>query len=133
MPITMSRRRRISRAWISMSVACAPWMPPLGWWSTIWKWGSDKRLPVVPPARINDAAPRRCRLGGGEIHAEVGDTPQRVRTQAGGGETQLHPGVVRPAALLLHRLPAAELPGQVQVEVGGRELQRGRKRDQLLG
>src|SRR5439155_8533936 len=38
MPITMSRRRRISRAWISMSVACAPWMPPLGWWSTIVQW-----------------------------------------------------------------------------------------------
>src|SRR5256885_12210146 len=81
----------------------------------------------------SDAPPRRCRLSGGEIQTEVGDTPERVRTKAGGGDAQLHPRVVRPAALLLDRLAAAELPSQVQIEVGDRELQRGRKRDQLLG
>src|SRR2546422_7538271 len=81
----------------------------------------------------SDAPPRRCRLSGGEIQTEVGDTPERVRTKAGGGDAQLHPRVVRPAALLLDRLAAAELPSQGQIEVGDRELQRGRKRDQLLG
>src|SRR5438105_10358898 len=81
----------------------------------------------------SDAPPRRCRLGCGEIHAEVGDTPERVRTQAGSGDAQLHARVVRPAALLLHRLATAQLPSQVEIQVGDRELQGGRKRDQLLG
>src|SRR3989454_6322041 len=81
----------------------------------------------------SDAPPRRCRLSGGEIQTEVGDAPERVRTKAGGGNAQLHPRVVRPAALLLDRLTAAELPSQVQIEVGDRELQRCGKRDQLLG
>ena len=39
-----------------MSVACEVRMPPLGWCSTIWQCGSESRLPLVPPTRINDAA-----------------------------------------------------------------------------
>src|ERR1700738_5245971 len=56
MPTMTSRSRRISRAWISISVACDCRMPPLGWCSTIWQCGNDNRLPFAPPTRINEAA-----------------------------------------------------------------------------
>src|SRR5256885_14157195 len=64
----------------------------------------------------SDAPPRRCRLGGGEIQTEIGDTPERVRPKAGGGDAPLHPRGGRPAALLLDRPTAAApaRPGQVE-------------------
>ena len=45
-----SRMRRISRAWMSMSVAC-PCTPPSGWWIMIRACGSANRLPFAPAAR----------------------------------------------------------------------------------
>ena len=41
--------RRISRAWMSMSVAW-PCTPPSGWWIMMRACGSAKRLPFVPAA-----------------------------------------------------------------------------------
>ena len=31
-----------------------PWKPPLGWWMRIREFGSAKRLPSAPPARISE-------------------------------------------------------------------------------
>ena len=40
----------ISRAWISMSVAC-PWKPADTWWMRIFEFGRAIRFPFAPPAR----------------------------------------------------------------------------------
>ena len=49
--ISSSLRLRaiVSRAWISMSVAC-PWKPPQTWWIRILAFGSAIRFPFAPPA-----------------------------------------------------------------------------------
>ena len=39
----------VSRAAISMSVAC-PWKPPDTWWMRILAFGSANRFPAAPPA-----------------------------------------------------------------------------------
>src|SRR5215216_8061275 len=41
----------VSRAWISMSVAC-PWKPPQTWWIRILAFGRATRFPFAPPARM---------------------------------------------------------------------------------
>ncbi len=43
------RRKAISRAWFSMSIAW-PWAPPWGWWISTRELGSAIRLPGAPPA-----------------------------------------------------------------------------------
>src|SRR5207249_3106809 len=47
MRFSSSRIRRISLAWMSMSVAC-PCTPPSGWWIMIRACGSANRLPRAP-------------------------------------------------------------------------------------
>ena len=54
MRFSSSRMRRISRAWMSMSVAC-PCTPPSGWWIMMRAWGSAKRLPLAPA--VSSSAP----------------------------------------------------------------------------
>ena len=56
---SISRLRRISRAWISMSLTCPP-TPPYGWCIMIRAWGRANRLPFVPPAN-STAAPLAAR------------------------------------------------------------------------
>src|SRR3989454_4623721 len=55
MRFSSSRIRRISLAWMSMSVAC-PCTPPSGWWSMIRAWGRADRLALAPAA--SRSAPR---------------------------------------------------------------------------
>src|SRR2546428_6525003 len=57
MRFSSSRIRRISLAWMSMSVAC-PCTPPSGWWSMIRAWGRANRLPLAPAA--SSSAPREA-------------------------------------------------------------------------
>jgi hypothetical protein len=45
-----SRMRRISRAAMSMSVACPAKPDRSGWWITMREFGREKRLPLVPAA-----------------------------------------------------------------------------------
>src|SRR3990172_8295754 len=47
MRFSSSRIRRISLAWMSMSVAC-PCTPPSGWGIMMRAWGSANRLPLEP-------------------------------------------------------------------------------------
>ena len=54
MRFSSSRMRRISRAWMSMSVAC-PCTPPSGWWIMIRACGRAKRLPRAPA--LSSSAP----------------------------------------------------------------------------
>ena len=47
--LSVSFQRRISFAWISMSVAW-PRKPPSGWWISTRECGSARRLPLAPAA-----------------------------------------------------------------------------------
>jgi hypothetical protein len=60
-------------------------------------------------------------------------TPERLGPETRGGDPQLHAWIVRPAALLRHRLAASERPRQVEVQVGNRDRQRSRNREKALG
>src|SRR5437660_6545582 len=73
-----------------------------------------------------------CRLGGREVKAEIGDATQRVRAQAGGGDPELHPRVVRPAAPLLQGLAAAKSLRELEIQLGHRQVEGPGERDQLL-
>src|SRR5947199_2766910 len=58
----------VSRAWISMSVAC-PSKPPQSWWMRIFAFGSAIRFPFAPaasrsaPQRHRDPDPDRLDVG----------------------------------------------------------------------
>src|SRR5581483_4446955 len=54
-----SRSRMISRAWMSMSLAC-PCTPPAGWWIMMRACGSAKRFPLAPAARSQAAMLAAC-------------------------------------------------------------------------
>src|SRR5690606_33203670 len=88
-----SRSLRISRAWISMSVAW-PWMPPHGWWIMILLLGRAYRRPLAPAARRNapmDAAsPTQMVLTSGLISLMV--------------SWMAKPAVTLPPGLLMYRL-----------------------------
>src|SRR5689334_2886629 len=81
----------------------------------------------------SDASLRWHRLGRSEVEAEIGDAAQRMRAQAGGGDPQLHPRVVGPAAALLQGVTAAEPLGDLQVQLGDRQIEGLGNRDQLVG
>src|SRR5881394_4080814 len=51
--LSLPRRYRISRAWISMSAA-VPWVPPEGWCIMMRAWGKAERLPLRPAASRNE-------------------------------------------------------------------------------
>src|SRR6266545_2135108 len=51
--LSLRRRNRISRAWISMSDA-VPWVPPEGWCIMMRAWGNADRLPLRPAASRNE-------------------------------------------------------------------------------
>src|SRR5665213_3597884 len=70
------------------------------------------------------------RVGHGQVSAEVGDAPQRLHRKPGGGESQLHRGVFRPAAMVR---VGAEQPREVGVNVGGSDAQRMRDGEPPLG
>src|SRR5207245_2722041 len=69
-----SRVRRISLAWIWMSVAC-PCMPPHGWWMRMLACGRAKRWPCAPPASstaaIEYAIPMHMVDTGGRMYCMV--------------------------------------------------------------
>src|SRR2546428_13757272 len=73
------------------------------------------------------------RLRGREIEAEIGDAAQRMRAQAGGGDPELHPRVVRPAAPLLQGLAAAQSLRELEIQLGHGQVEGPSDRDQLLG
>ena len=54
-----SRMRRISRAWMSMSVAW-PCTPASGWWIIIRECGRAKRLPLAPAHRRSAPMDAAC-------------------------------------------------------------------------
>src|SRR2546423_2120103 len=51
--LSLPRRYRISRAWISMSAA-VPWVPPEGWCIMMRAWGRAERFPLRPAASRNE-------------------------------------------------------------------------------
>src|ERR1700682_2364598 len=61
------------------------------------------------------------------------NTTQSLRTKIRDGDPKLHPRILRPAAPLLPRLPAAERSRQVEIQVGDRDLEAAGDGEQPLG
>src|SRR6266550_1660608 len=101
--LSLRRRNRISRAWISMSDA-VPCVPPEGWCIMIRAWGSAERFPLRPAVSRNEpieaAIPMQIVFTGarrdGIVKQQLGDDD--VGDIVGDGRAEEHDAVHQEAA-----------------------------------
>ena len=83
--------------------------------------------------RESDSPPGRRGLRGGQIQAEMRNTPQSLRTKVLRRDLKLRSGVFGPAAPLLPGGLAPQRSRQVEIDFGDRDLQGSGDGEQPLG